>query len=205
MASKKVVFGRNSTVPLSQVELTLPEKKGILHVYKGPGGRPKLPPQFNLPEGYKTLRYGISKYTDETANKFIDAYYNRGGSATRACRDVGVKYSSFLSWKETVPQFAAALNEVDEIIKDEIHSQFMERVLTTWEPNPTWKLTYFKKHFPQYTEAKKSAKFVFNITDTLIKPDIIEAEVIPPKQLESSNESGPQQTLDTSSNTGKVP
>ena len=178
-------------------------KPAILSKHGAPG-RPRNPQQCNLPPGYKSLRHGTTKYTDETADKFIDAYYANAGSFTRACRDIGVSFSAALAWRTTHNQFRQALEEVDEIIKDEVHSQFMERVLTTWDNNPTWKLTYFKKHFPQYSEVKKSAKFVFNLKDTLMKPDIIEGEVIPPKQLESSNESGPKQTVDSPANAGKV-
>lgn len=179
-------------------------KVGIPSPPHGKAGRPPKPPQYNLPPGYKMLRRGLATYSDDLAETFIDAYYLHAGSITRACRECGIRYHSVLAWRETIPEFKRALEEVDEIIKDEVHSQFMERVLTTWEPNPTWKLTYFKKHFPQYSETKKSAKFVFHIKDTLIKPDYIDGEVIPPKQLESSNEPGPKQAVDSSSDSGKV-
>lgn len=178
-------------------------KVAIPHQYNPPG-RPKLAAQCNLPPGYRNLRRGLATYNDELADKFIDAYYANAGSFTRACRDCGVRYSSALTWRDTIPHFRQALEEVDEIIKDEVHSQFMERVLTTWESNPTWKLTYFKKHFPQYSEVKKSAKIVFSIKDTLMKPDIIEGEVVPLKQLESSDESRPTEAVDPPANAGKV-
>lgn len=167
-------------------------------------GRKAALPTHNLPRGYRTLRRGLVTYSQELGDKFVEAYYNAAGSLTRACRDVGVAYHAALKWRDEIPQFTSALREVDEIIKDEAHSQFMDRVLTTWESNPTWKLTYFKKHFPQYSAQPKSTKFTFNISDSLIKPDIIEGQVIPPKQLEAENETRPKQDLDPPTDAGEV-
>lgn len=174
-------------------------KVGILHEY-GKGGRPRKDgkPTLRLPPGYQTLRrHGKVTYTEEVGNQFIEAYYETGASLTRACRKAGVTFRAALEWRDTIPEFAAGLREVDEIIKDEVHSQFMTRVLHEWEPNPAWKFKYFNKYFPEYSETKKSVKVSFQLKDTLIRPEIIEGEVIKPKQLETSVATGPEQPMET--------
>lgn len=185
-------------------------KTGILHEYNGKGGRPRKDgkPSLRLPPGYQTLRrHGKVTYTEDVGNQFIEAYYETGASMTRACRRAGVTFRAALEWKDTIPEFAAGLREVDEIIKDEIHSQFMTRVLHEWEPNPAWKFKYFNKHFPEYSEMKKSMKISFQLKDSLIRPDVIEGEVIKPKQLGNGNNeslsdaTGSEQSMDPSSDT----
>jgi hypothetical protein len=182
-----------------------PKKIGILKPW-GKAGRPKTrKPQLSLPPGFKSLRKGKVVWSPEVGEQFIEAYYETGGSLTRACRKTYVQYSTALQWKDTIPEFDSALKEVDQIIKDEIHSQFMERVLNTWEPNPAWKFKYFNKNFPEYSEGKKSINIAFDLRDTLIKPEVIEADVIKPKQLEAGDETGPEHALEAPADPGKVP
>jgi hypothetical protein len=156
------------------------ERTGIPHEYKGKGGRPsKEHPTLRLPRGYQTLRVmGKVVYNDQVGSDFLEAYYECGGSLTRACRQVGVRFRAALQWRDEIPEFAMGLREIDEILKDEVHSQFMARVLEEEESNPSWKFKYFNKHFPEYSETKKSVKVSLNLKDTLIKPTVIEAQVI---------------------------
>lgn len=87
------------------------------------------------------------------------------------------------------PAFAAAIREVQEIIQDEVHSQFMTRVLNEWEPNPAWKFKYFNKNFPEYSETKKNVKVTFNLKDTLIRPtNVVDAEIVKPKLISENIE-----------------
>jgi hypothetical protein len=178
--------------------------KTVIPVNWGKPGRPSKfgGPQLQLPPGFKELRKGKSVYTPELGEQFIEEYYNTGGSITRAAYRLKVKYTSALEWKSTIPLFAQALDEVDQIIRDEIHAQFMERVLNTWEPNPAWKFKYFNKHFPDYSETKKTMKVTFSLKDSLIRPDVIDGEVVKPKQLESgADATGPEQPMESPPNT----
>jgi len=175
--------------------------KTVIPVNWGKPGRPSKfgGPQLQLPPGFKELRKGKSIYTPELGEQFIEEYYNTGGSITRAAYRLKVKYTSALEWKATIPLFAQALDEVDQIIRDEIHAQFMERVLNTWEPNPAWKFKYFNKHFPDYSETKKTMKVTFSLKDSLIRPDVIDGEVVKPKQLESgADATGSEQAMEPS-------
>lgn len=196
------------TTPITTQDIngSAPTKVAIFKP-KGLPGRPSLPAknELRLPPGYQTLRvHGKNVYSKEVGEAFVECYYECGGSFTRACRKMSVKFSAALSWKQDHPEFMAALNEVDQIIKDEIHSQFMERVLNTWEPNPAWKFKYFNKHFPEYSDTKKSVKITFDLKDTLIKPEVIEGEVIKPKQLEAGDATGPEFPVDEPANAGQV-
>lgn len=173
-------------------------KVGIVHEYGKPG-RPKKHPELNLPKGFHALRKGRSDYSDEYAEEFIDAYYHTGGSVTRACRQTNTRFAAFRLWMQERPEFARAIQEVDQILQDEIHSQFMTRVLNEWEPNPAWKFKYFNKHFPEYSETKKQLRVSFQLKDTLIRPaEIIEGEVV---RKEISDGTGSQQSVETTPNT----
>lgn len=201
--------GESTTLENQQEQpesITTRSKPGILHEYgpNGPrGGWPSPPKSLRLPTGLQQLRYGKSVYTPEFAEMFINAYYETGGSFTRACKKCLVKYTAAREWRAEYPEFARALEEVDEIIKDEIHSQFMTRVLNEWEPNPAWKFKYFNKNFPEYSETKKVMKVSYQIKDSLLKPDVIEGTVIP-KQLDTSDGTGSEQAVDGSSNPAEV-
>jgi hypothetical protein len=197
----------NGSTQLASNGETLPTPKvGVFKPHGLPGRPPKdKKPELRLPRGFETLRSrGKNTYTKELGEAFVEAYYNAGGSFTRACRKCNVKFSAANEWKQDHPEFTTALNEVDQIIKDEVHSQFMERVLETWESNPAWKFKYFNKHFPEYSDTKKSVKITFDLKDTLIKPEVVEGEVIHPKQLAEENATGPEQPLDLPPNPSEV-
>jgi len=153
-------------------------KVAIIHEYGAPG-RPRKDAPLMLPEGYHRLRRGRADYNPQYGEEFINAYYESGGSITRACQKTHTRFAAIPRWVQDHPEFASAIKEVDQIIKDEIHSQFMTRVLNEWEPNSAWKFKYFNKHFPEYSETKKSVKVSFQLKDTLIRPEeIIDGEVI---------------------------
>jgi hypothetical protein len=178
------------------------QKVGIPSTSVGPGRPSKFQQkELQLPQGLNVLRKGRYTWSDELGEQFIEAYYQCGGSMTRACRRANVKYAAALEWRETRTEFSQALREIDQIIRDEVHSQFMERVLTTWEPNPSWKFKYFNKYFPEYSENKRGVKVTFNLKDTLIKPDYVDGEVIKPKQLEAENVTRSEQPMETPPNT----
>lgn len=139
------------------------------------------------------LRHGRTTFDPELGEAFIDAYYKTGGSISRACRLVGIKFRKMLEWKETIPELKAALQEIDAIINDEIHTQYKNRVLNEREMNPAWKIFYLKNHFPQYADKKSTVKITLDLTDNLVKPTVIDAEVTTP--LKDENETGPERPL----------
>lgn len=205
MEEQKVAFTKNAQLParIIPIEDIEPSKGkiGIKHEYK-PAGRPKsTDKQLMLPPGFHTLRKGRSQYTEEHAEEFIVAFYECGGSVTRACRETNTRFASVRLWMQERPEFAEAIKEVQAIIKDEVHSQFMVRVLNEWEPNPAWKFKYFNRHFPEYSDVKKQLKVSLNLKDSLIKPDYIDGEVIR-SEIGTENATGPQQLLETSTDSG---
>lgn len=176
-------------------------KVGIVHEYGLPGRPKKDDKHLRLPAGLQSLRKGKSEYKEEYAEEFIQAYYESGGSISRACRKSNIKFASVREWIQKYTEFKEALSEIDDIIKDEVHSQFMTRVLHEWEPNPAWKFKYFNKHFPEYSETKKSMKVSISLKDSLIRPDVIEGEVIK-KELGPSDATRSEQPMEPPSNSG---
>lgn len=163
-----------------------------------PVGRPsKNENHLVLPKGLKDLRWGRSEYKPEYAEEFLEVYYTSGGSFSRACRQTNTKYAAARQWLVDHPEFDRAIKEVDDLIKDEAHSQFMTRVLNEWEPNPAWKFKYFNKHFPEYSETKKSVAVSFQLKDTLMKPDVVEGVVI--KKVLPEHATGSEQSVETPS------
>lgn len=202
---KKVAISPKAAFPqiVQQAELPARKKPGVRSSALPPG-RPRkdVLAELPLPEGCKMLRYGRTEFDEQLGEDLIEAYYQHGGSLTRACRMVGVKYAKALEWKDTIPELKRALAEVDAIIDDEIRSQYKVRVLNQHEHNPTWKIFYMKSHFPEYAEKKQAVKITLDIVDRLMKPEVIEAEVTKPKD---DNATGPEQPAALPpANTGKL-
>ncbi len=197
----KVIFNKDAQSPARVLPVQdMSEargKIGIKHEYKRPGRPKNEEKHLMLPPGFQTLRRGRSEYTEEHAEEFINAFYETGGSLTRACRQTNTKFASVRLWLQTRPEFSTAIQEVQDIIKDEVHSQFMTRVLNEWEPNPAWKFKYFNKNFPEYGDVKKQLKVSLSLKDTLIKPEFIEGEVI---RKEITDAIGPKQLLEAPTN-----
>jgi len=205
--SKKVAVSQGAVAPHAiDGVLTLPTGKPGVPSTSRPRGRPPgplAPKELPLPEGYQMLRHGRTTFDADLGEAFLEAYYKTGGSLSRACRLTDIKFSKMIEWKETIPELKSAMQEIDAIINDEIHTQFKNRVLTEREMNPAWKIFYIKNHFPQYADKKSTVKITLDLTDNLVKPTVIDAVVTNP--LKDEYETGPERPFALPpADTGKI-
>jgi hypothetical protein len=139
----------------------------------GPSGRPP-----KIPWGYRRLIEGKSRWTPELEGSLVEQYYAQGGNLLGACATVGVAYPAARQWLRERPDFAQHLQDCDAMLRDLVHAQFMQRVLSPKERNPAWKLAYFRKHFPEYVDRQAAAKISITLTDSTIRPVAIEASEV---------------------------
>ena len=171
-----------TVAPVSEGVEHVKTRVGVRAIVKK-GGRPRQSrPRMDLPEGFGQLRRGREVYTEELGQRLLEAYYRSAGSLLHACQRTGVAYHAACRWMDEIPDFRNGIHEVDRVIRDIVHQQFMERVLTKDEKNPAWKLAYFKKWFPEYVESKRSPSILVQVTDSLIRPSVIDttARALPP-------------------------
>ena len=117
----------------------------------------------------------------------VESYYRQRGSLVLVARELGRPVQPLFQRRETDTALAAVLDLVDEIIRDEVHAQFMQKVLDPAERMPAWKIFYLKNRDRRYAERPKPSRAVrLTIGDRRFAnppTDVVEAEVVAPPAL----------------------
>lgn len=140
-------------------------------------------PKFEPKELIKLIRRGDEVAEKSLFDRILVKYYEHKGSMVPVCKELGVSYGSIKAWRAEFPEFGMAMQTVEQIIADEVHEQFMERVMTLDERNPAWKIFFLKSHDPRYADARKPQNPVqinINIGDDTFRklPEEVEKEII---------------------------
>jgi len=107
-----------------------------------------------------------------------EAYYRHRGSLSRAGQELGIPYQRLLGWRKDTPALAGLLRLGDALIAEQVHEQFMGKVLDATERNAVYKIFYLKNHDPRYAEKPKQILKKIEISDTTFKkPKAIPATV----------------------------
>ena len=106
-------------------------------------------------------------------DRLVEAYYGERGSLPKVCKTLGLSYLSLKKLIKDNPPLKEAIRGVDEILADEVHQLFLERVLDPTDRHPAWKIFYLKKNVPLYADRPPSEKAIqINLTfqDNTLKP-----------------------------------
>ena len=121
-------------------------------------------------KGHKT------EYTPELHASIIRAYYRSKGNMAQTSRITQVPYGRIMKWRAQYPDFDRELREVWEILVEEVHGLYMERVMNPETHMPAWQIYFLKTHDPRYQEKPKQKQVQITITDdTLRSPKAIGA------------------------------
>lgn len=92
-----------------------------------PATKPK--PKAKTPKVKKETREEkIARETAERKAITIKAYEKKGGNVAATCEAANIGRRTFYLWKETDPEFAEAIKDLDESLLDFAESKLMEKV-----------------------------------------------------------------------------
>lgn len=164
----------------------LPDAKSVLR--RRGRGRPRIVQASIL----GLLGMGAPVPDDESSRTLLDSYYKNNGSMMKVATENGIPFTDLHHRRLQDHAFGKCLDLIDEMHKDEVHAQFMDKVKDGKERNPTWKIFYLKNHDPRYAEkAAKEARapsVVINIRDARFEqpPQIIETQAVREELKEAS-------------------
>lgn len=69
---------------------------------------------------------------DITKEQAIKALEDKHGIITDACASIGLARSTFYKWRDTDPDFKAAIEEIQEVAIDYVESKLFEKIDGVW-------------------------------------------------------------------------
>lgn len=79
--------------------------------------------------------------TTRGKKRLLESLEKNLGVVTRACKDVGISRRTFYTWRATDPEFAAAVEELQEVCLDFAEAQLLKQIK---EQNTTATIFYLK-------------------------------------------------------------